>query len=149
MLPAGWSATDLQRETGLRADVARLEIEKLLTRRIIVELPADRGRYRYNVDLPAGPRERPRSERPEIVARDTAPVEGTGRRSPLSGLPADVRRALAPAINAGWEASKTGSGHLMLSGPDGRTVRVSSTPSARQALQAIRADLRRNGAPVA
>lgn len=143
-----FSLTDIRRGVGTSLKAARRELDKLLARDVVVEVPIGDGlppRYQYNNVFPAGPTRRPRHDR-TVSTNGGDPVAGAGRNSVLNALPSDARSLVKPALSAGWALSRRGSSHVRLSHPDGRLVTISSTPSDRRALQAIRADLRRAGA---
>ena len=74
-----------------------------------------------------------------------APVAGTGK----ADVPNWARGVLGKALRAGWVGTRNGSSHYDFSHPREKgTFTVSSTPSDRNAIQQLRRDMMRIGAPV-
>ena len=57
----------------------------------------------------------------------------------------DLRPLVEAALGAGWEVTKTGSGHLRFKSPTGALVFTGSTPSDHRAVENVRALLRNAG----
>lgn len=61
----------------------------------------------------------------------------------------EMEELIRPAVEAGWELTRRGSGHLCLRCPaSGRKVFFTGTRTDRRGVQNVRAQLRRAGAPI-
>jgi hypothetical protein len=65
--------------------------------------------------------------------------------SAMRGMDPNIRELVEAALEQGWDANRTGSGHLRLTTPAGDPVFGPWSPSDPRAWLAFRAELRRHG----